>query len=82
MAEEIKIKYKLKAKDGSIYITQSYTLEEIENCSYVENMIWQKESKCYCLLSENNPSCICGGYLGDWNDEVEFEIVERILDNK
>jgi hypothetical protein len=76
---EIKIKYKLKAKDGSTYTSRPYTLKEIEDCCEVEEMIWSNESKCSCCLSESNPSCECGGYLGDWDDDVEFEIIERTL---
>ena len=72
MVEEIKIQYKLKAKDGSTYLSKGYTLEEIEDCCEVSEMIWSKESECSCTLSESNPSCECGGYLGEWNDEVDL----------
>jgi hypothetical protein len=76
---DILITYKLKAKDNSIYISKSYTLEEIENSCDIKEMIWENESECVCSFNENNNSCDCCGYLGTWNDEVEFEIEERIL---
>ncbi len=71
----MEIKYRIKfKKDSSVYTTQPYTMEEIEECIDIGELFTAYEDGCTESSCAMNGFCECESIF-----EEEFEVIERII---